>query len=363
MASVTLDKVNKVFGSTHIIKDVDLEIGAGEFVVFVGPSGCGKSTLLRLIAGLESISDGELSIGETVVNELPPRDRGVGMVFQSYALYPHMTVEENVGFSLKLAKVDRVERKSRVDQALEILQLTDVRDARPNQLSGGQRQRVAIGRSIVRKPAVFLFDEPLSNLDTALRVQMRLEISRLHRRLQNTVVYVTHDQIEAMTLADRVIVLEAGTVQQIGAPLELYEQPANKFVAGFLGTPQMGFLSAEAIASEDDCLVVRVMTSGDILRFPGHSARIGPLTIGIRPEDCRLSDPEVGVVAGEVLQVERLGSDTFAFVDSGGDEPLAVRVEPGTAVSNAGPVGVTFDPQRCHLFDEHDAAITRSANN
>ncbi|MGF7150254.1 multiple sugar transport system ATP-binding protein [Sphingomonas zeicaulis] len=279
------------------------------------------------------------------------------MVFQSYALYPHMTVEENVGFALKLARVDAAERQRRVDEVLEVLQLSALRKSRPSELSGGQRQRVAIGRSIVRKPAVFLFDEPLSNLDTSLRVQMRLEISRLHHRLQNTVVYVTHDQVEAMTLADRIVVMEAGQVQQVGPPLELYERPANKFVAGFLGTPRMGFLACEILGGRDGGLAVRTTDAGAILILPARDAEPGPATIGIRPEDCTLCAPDQGHFAGEVLQVERLGSDTFAFVEGRAEEPVAVRIDPGRALPSTGQVGVTFDPARCHLFDEHDVAI------
>ena len=358
---VELRDVRKGFGDRHIIKGVSLAIAPSEFIVLVGPSGCGKSTLLRMIAGLEAVDSGEIRFDGDLVNDLAPAERNVGMVFQSYALYPHMTVEENVGFALKLARVDAAERRQRVDEVLEVLQLSELRNSRPSQLSGGQRQRVAIGRSIVRKPAVFLFDEPLSNLDTALRVQMRLEISRLHHRLQNTVVYVTHDQVEAMTLADRIVVLEAGTVQQIGAPLELYERPANKFVAGFLGTPRMGFLPADALGRDGDRLSVRVLASGKLLAIPGHEAIRGKVTIGVRPEDCTLCASDQGHIAGEVLQVERLGSDTFAFVEGGGEEPVAVRVEPGRELLGGGQVGVTFDPARCHLFDENDVTLPKSA--
>lgn len=351
-SQVELCDVRKGFGEKQIIKGVSLTIHPSEFIVLVGPSGCGKSTLLRMIAGLEAVDSGEIRFDGALVNDRNPAERNVGMVFQSYALYPHMTVAENVGFALKLARVDAKERGRRVDEVLEALQLSSLRDSRPSQLSGGQRQRVAIGRSIVRKPAVFLFDEPLSNLDTALRVQMRLEISRLHHRLQNTVVYVTHDQVEAMTLADRIVVLEGGTVQQIGAPLELYERPVNKFVAGFLGTPQMGFVPAEAIGLEGDALVVRILASGVNLRIPRQGSRQGKVTIGVRPEDCTLCPPEEGHMAGEILQVERLGSDTFAFVECGSEEPVAVRVNPGRDVPTGSNVGVTFDSARCHLFDE-----------
>ncbi|SES19057.1 ABC transporter ATP-binding protein [Sphingobium sp. YR768] len=355
-SQVELCDVQKGFGERQIIKGVNLLIQPSEFIVLVGPSGCGKSTLLRMIAGLESVDTGEIRFDGAPVNDRRPAERNVGMVFQSYALYPHMTVEENVAFALKIARVDAAERRQRVDEVLDVLQLSALRNSRPSQLSGGQRQRVAIGRSIVRKPAVFLFDEPLSNLDTALRVQMRLEISRLHHRLRNTVVYVTHDQVEAMTLADRIVVLEAGTVQQIGPPLELYERPANKFVAGFLGTPQMGFLAAEAVGHGADGLSVRICASGVTLPFRGQGSRQGNVTIGIRPEDCTLCAPEQGHLAGEVLQVERLGSDTFAFVEGGGEAPVAVRVGADRDVPAGSRVGVTFDPARCHLFD--DSGVT-----
>lgn len=357
-SQVELCDVRKGFGEKQIIKGVSLVIQPSEFIVLVGPSGCGKSTLLRMIAGLEAVDSGEIRFDGTQVNDRNPSERNVGMVFQSYALYPHMTVEENVGFALKLARVDAAERRQRVDEVLEALQLSALRSSRPSQLSGGQRQRVAIGRSIVRKPAVFLFDEPLSNLDTALRVQMRLEISRLHRRLRNTVVYVTHDQVEAMTLADRIVVLEAGTVQQIGAPLELYERPVNKFVAGFLGTPQMGFLPAEALGLEGNALAVRIRASGAVLPFPRHGTHQGNVTIGVRPEDCTLCAPGEGHLTGEILQVERLGSDTFAFVEGGGEEPVAVRVSPGRDLPTSSHVGVTFDPARCHLFDEGGTTLS-----
>ena len=242
MAAITMRQVTKSFGPVHVIKGVDLAIEPNEFVVFVGPSGCGKSTLLRLIAGLEDITSGELMIGGEVVNDLPPAERGISMVFQSYALYPHMTVKDNMGFGLKLAKVDPKAAEERVQNAARILQITHLLDRKPKQLSGGQRQRVAIGRAIVRDPRVFLFDEPLSNLDAGLRVQMRIEIAKLHHSLDATMIYVTHDQVEAMTLADRIVVLDAGNVRQFGAPLELYQHPHNKFVAGFIGSPKMNFL-------------------------------------------------------------------------------------------------------------------------
>ena len=360
-ASVDLTDIHKSFGDHHVIKGVDLAIAPSEFVVFVGPSGCGKSTMLRMIAGLESIDEGEIAFDGQRVNELSPAQRKVGMVFQSYALYPHMSVAENVGFALKLQKLDKTERTRRVDEALEVLQLTALRDKRPAQLSGGQRQRVAIGRSIVRDPAVFLFDEPLSNLDTALRVQMRLEISRLHQRLKNTVIYVTHDQVEAMTLADRIVVFEGGRVQQVGAPLDLYNRPANRFVASFLGSPKMGFLDA-TVARSDDGMARLDMGQGRAIAAPGHFAELQPgthLTLGIRPEDVLLTAPEEGTIAGPVLQVERLGAETFAFIDAGAEEPVAVRVAAPAAVRAGEMVGAHIEPAKLHLFDPHGNAQPR----
>lgn len=360
-ASVTLADVQKSFGDKHVIKGIDLEIAASEFVVFVGPSGCGKSTMLRLIAGLETADGGEIAFDGSRVNELTPAQRKVGMVFQSYALYPHMTVAENVGFALKLQKLDKAERKRRVDEALEILQLTDLRDNKPSQLSGGQRQRVAIGRSIVRNPAVFLFDEPLSNLDTSLRVQMRLEISRLHQRLRNTVVYVTHDQVEAMTLADRIVVFEGGKVQQVGPPLELYNHPANRFVAGFLGSPKMGFVEAEIREVGADAMSIQLDGHGAIeLPTTGMHPEIlkgDKMVVGMRPEDLILTEPGDGLIEGLVLQVEMLGAETFAFVDAGGQEPVAVRIRRPTVVRSGDRISAGIDPAKVHLFDETGAAI------
>ena len=252
MASVTLRNICKHYDGTAITRNIDLDIEDGEFVVFVGPSGCGKSTLLRLIAGLEEISSGELLIDGQRVNDLPPMDRSVGMVFQSYALYPHMTVAENMAFGLKLAKIGKAQIRSKVEEVSRILQLDALLERKPKDLSGGQRQRVAIGRTLVREPKVFLFDEPLSNLDAFLRVQMRIEISRLHLRLKSTMIYVTHDQVEAMTMADKIVVLEAGRIAQVGAPLELYHYPRNRFVAGFLGSPQMNFLQVRALSASSE---------------------------------------------------------------------------------------------------------------
>jgi multiple sugar transport system ATP-binding protein len=287
------------------IRGVDLRLEDREFVVFVGPSGCGKSTLLRLVAGLEDVSGGEIRFDGQVVNELTPPERGIAMVFQSYALYPHMTVQENMMFGLKLAKTDKAEAERRVANAARILQLDHLLHRKPRELSGGQRQRVAIGRAITRDPKVFLFDEPLSNLDAALRVQMRIEIAKLHRHLDATMIYVTHDQVEAMTLADRIVVLEAGEVRQVGTPIELYQHPANRFVAGFIGSPKMNFLPA-------------ALPKG--IHIPGEVTEVG-----VRPEHLLLGGSGDAVVEGPVLTVERLGAENWVYLDLGLEEPLVVK--------------------------------------
>jgi len=359
MASVTLGKVNKVFGSTHIIKDVDLEIGAGEFVVFVGPSGCGKSTLLRLIAGLESISDGDLSIGETVVNELPPRDRGVGMVFQSYALYPHMTVYENMAFGLKLAKTARETIHERVMATARILQLEELLERKPKALSGGQRQRVAMGRAMAREPRILLFDEPLSNLDASLRVQMRNEIARLHQRLESTMIYVTHDQVEAMTLADKIVVLNAGRVEQVGSPHELYQRPATKFVAGFIGSPTMNFLPAALVSG--DSRGCRVRTAGlNELALPQDTRQHAAgeaLTLGVRPEHLRLDEAK-GDNAFEIVNVEYLGNEVYVYLAPKAGETLLIHRSEAPSQWRVGQrVALVPDPDHVHLFDGQDRAL------
>jgi multiple sugar transport system ATP-binding protein len=360
MARVELRNVKKSFGDAEIIKGVSLDIAEGEFVVIVGPSGCGKSTLLRMIAGLEDITSGELFFDETLVNHLTPAKRKVGMVFQSYALYPHMTVEQNIGFGLRISKTPKSEIKEKVDEALEILQLSEYRDHKPSQLSGGQRQRVAIGRSIVRDPTVFLFDEPLSNLDTALRVQMRLEIGRLHRKLTNTIVYVTHDQVEAMTLADRIVVLELGEIHQVGAPMELYNHPANRFVAGFIGAPKMGFINCE-LKSMDARSVNLALPGGHEIKVSGNvqpEETDDSVVLGLRPEVCSIGNLDTAPITGEVLELERLGSDTFAFLEvNGADGPVAVRVEDYHEIKTGQRVGIDFDTTRCHLFGTTGASL------
>jgi multiple sugar transport system ATP-binding protein len=327
MAQVELRDVRKSYGSVDVIHGIDLDLAQGEFVVFVGPSGCGKSTLLRMIAGLEDISSGELRIGGARMNEVLPARRGCAMVFQSYALYPHMTVRENMSFGLEQARLPKAEAEARIAEAAKMLQIDHLMDRKPKQLSGGQRQRVAIGRAITRQPRVFLFDEPLSNLDAALRVDTRLEIAALHRRLHDTtMIYVTHDQVEAMTLATRIVVLNAGQVEQVGAPLELYERPASRFVAGFIGSPRMNFLEGPVAQAE------------------------GAFCLGVRPEHLHV-DPD-GPWKGTVLLSESLGSDTFVHVETAEAGRLVVRVAPQIAMAAGTALQLAADPAHLHRFDE-----------
>ena len=331
MANIQLKNLHKSYGPVHVIKGIDLEIKSGEFMVFVGPSGCGKSTLLRLISGLETISDGELLFDGEIVNNVIPSKRGIAMVFQSYALYPHMTVYDNMAFGLKLAKTTKQEMKERVLKAARMLQIEDLLERLPKQLSGGQRQRVAIGRAIVRDPKVFLFDEPLSNLDAALRVATRLEIAKLHHDMQETtMVYVTHDQVEAMTLADRICVLRDGIVEQVGTPNELYEKPASIFVAGFIGSPKMNFLQGE-FAKDNDCD-----------------------TLGIRPEHIEIvaEGADDKAWSGTVIHAEDLGSDNYLYVEIGADEPLVVRQEGKLKIANGTKVSLRPQKANLHKFDQ-----------
>ena len=347
MASVTLSRVRKTFGNQAVVHGVDVAIDDGEFCVLVGPSGCGKSTLLRMIAGLEEITDGEIAIGGRVVNRVPPKERDIAMVFQNYALYPHMTVYENMAFSLKLAGRPREEMKERVQVAAKILGLHELLERYPRQLSGGQRQRVAMGRAIVRDPQVFLFDEPLSNLDAKLRVAMRTEIKELHQRLKTTSVYVTHDQIEAMTMADKIVVMNAGRVEQIGAPLDLYDNPSNLFVAGFIGSPAMNFLSGKLQRNSGGLDVV----VGDGVHVPAPGGLRAELegkdvTLGVRPEHLVVSD--AGVPA-EVVVVEPTGADTLIFCKLAGIDITAVVRErhdfsPGKMIRFTPDVTYLFDP-------------------
>jgi multiple sugar transport system ATP-binding protein len=327
MANIKMTNLNKSYGAVHILKDVNLDIKSGEFIVFVGPSGCGKSTLLRSISGLETISSGTLEIDNAVVNEVPPSKRGIAMVFQSYALYPHMSVFENIGFALENQGLPRAEIKSKVEKVAEMLQLTPYLTRLPRALSGGQRQRVAIGRAIVREPKVFLFDEPLSNLDAALRVQTRMEIAKLKRSMPDTtMIYVTHDQVEAMTLANRIVVLQAGEVEQVGAPMELYERPANLFVAGFIGSPKMNFITGKLAEK--------------------RKAK----TVGVRPEHFVVSDAK-GEIKGTVEYSEILGSDSFLYVATP-EGTLTVR-ETGTSdFTNGSKIHLTPIPDNTHRFGE-----------
>ena len=334
MGSITLRKVSKSFGATQVIPPLDLEINDGEFVVFVGPSGCGKSTLLRLIAGLEDVSSGMIEIDGADATLTPPAKRGLAMVFQSYALYPHMSVRRNIAFPLKMAGVDAKVAEEKVTAAASVLNLTDYLERKPGQLSGGQRQRVAIGRAIVREPKAFLFDEPLSNLDAALRVNMRLEISELHQDLATTMIYVTHDQVEAMTMADKIVVLRAGYIEQVGSPLELYNNPANRFVAGFIGSPKMNFIEGESA-----------------VRHKAHA-------IGIRPEHCALSAEKVaGAWEGTVEVAEHLGSDTFFHIETADKGVLTVRAIGEFGLRHGDKCWITPDESRIHRFDEDGKTI------
>lgn len=351
MSDITFENVRKSFGATEVIRGVSMDIKSGEFIVFVGPSGCGKSTLLRLIAGLEEISDGILKIGGKVVNDTPPAARGLAMVFQSYALYPHMSVYENMAFGLRQSGVAKTSIDPSVREAARILHIEELLERKPKQLSGGQRQRVAIGRAIVRKPSVFLFDEPLSNLDAALRVKTRIEIANLHKQLQTTMIYVTHDQAEAMTLADKIVVLRSGLMEQMGSPLELYHHPANQFVAGFLGSPQMNFITGTLTEKSPDGVAVQ-LDGGDTVdaMVAGYAASEGDtVTLGIRPEHVRLSNDEPGI-AGVVDFVEQLGDSQFAYVRLPGNQTITARLEGGIKVTVGGTLRVVLPAGDCHVF-------------
>ena len=362
MAEVTLRGIRKSFGELEIIKGVDLDVKDNEFVVFVGPSGCGKSTLLRLIAGLEDITAGDLAIDGTQVNDLPPAQRGIAMVFQSYALYPHMTVEENMAFGLKLAKESKESINQKVGDAARILQLDALLQRKPKELSGGQRQRVAIGRAIVRNPKVFLFDEPLSNLDAALRVQMRIEIAKLHDDLDATMIYVTHDQVEAMTLADKIVVLQAGIVEQVGSPLELYHHPTNLFVAGFIGSPKMNFMKTSITAVDGGTATV-TLPGGSPITIPvqAEGLNVGDaVTLGVRPEHMMEKGGGDGQMPGNVFVVERLGGETFLYIRGEGDELITVQAD-GDSTSKAGDqLSIGISAATCHLFDADGIAHGRA---
>ncbi|HYN88011.1 MAG TPA: sn-glycerol-3-phosphate ABC transporter ATP-binding protein UgpC [Ardenticatenaceae bacterium] len=357
MADVRLKGVRKRFGEVEIIKGVDLEVPHGSFCVFVGPSGCGKSTLLRLVAGLERVSDGQVVIGGNDMTAVDPASRGTAMVFQSYALYPHMTVAENISFGLRMAKTPRAEIETRVQTAAGMLQLGHLLDRKPSQLSGGQRQRVAIGRAIVRNPQVFLFDEPLSNLDASLRVQMRVEIGKLHQDLGTTMIYVTHDQVEAMTLADQIVVLNAGRIEQVGSPLELYHRPKNLFVATFIGSPTMNTLPVQAVAEEGGDLRF-ALPGGTPILLPTHHPGV---TLGVRPEHLTLGDGEDATLQGRVRLTERLGSETMLYVDLGANTEAVVRADGLSAVRPGEVVPVGLSRRSCHLFDAQGQAVLNGA--
>jgi ABC-type sugar transport system ATPase subunit len=343
MATLTITGLRKSYGAVDILHGINLDIRSGEFIVFVGPSGCGKSTLLRTIAGLEEITSGTIAIDGEVVNDLTPAEREIAMVFQSYALYPHMTVYDNMAFGLKMARETKAEIDRKVRRAADMLQLTPLLERLPKQLSGGQRQRAAIGRAITRDPKLFLFDEPLSNLDAALRVATRIEIAGLKARMPDaTMIYVTHDQVEAMTLATRIVVLNAGRIEQVGTPLELYHAPANRFVAGFIGSPAMNFVP----------VVAGKTASGEVV----VSANSEAVTLGVRPEDMLLAEG-AALLRGTVSIVENLGELVMAYVDIGGEEPLIVKLAGTSTVKAGDTIALSADPARLHLFDAEGRAI------
>ncbi|MFO1327820.1 MAG: sn-glycerol-3-phosphate ABC transporter ATP-binding protein UgpC [Rubrivivax sp.] len=364
MADVRLQKVQKAYGDAQVLRDIDLEVRDGEFMVFVGPSGCGKSTLLRTIAGLEDITGGQLSIGGRIVNDVPPSERGIAMVFQSYALYPHMTLWENMAFGLELAKVPRAEIDAAVQQAARVLHIDHLLQRKPKDLSGGQRQRVAIGRAIVRKPEVFLFDEPLSNLDAALRVKMRYEFARLHQDLRTTMIYVTHDQVEAMTLADRIVVLSAGRIEQVGSPQQLYDHPDNLFVAAFIGSPKMNLIAAELLSATPALARVR-LAGGTELDVAVDATRAAPgsaVRYGIRPEHVELADGAAATLQADVRFVESLGSSTQAYFERPGmDEDFSCQLDGRVHPRRGQMLGLRLPADAGYLFDADGRAFRRTA--
>lgn len=359
MAGLSLNKINKVYpNGFHAVKDFNLEIEDKEFVIFVGPSGCGKSTTLRMIAGLEEISSGELYIGENIVNDVAPKDRDIAMVFQNYALYPHMTVYDNMAFGLKMRKVPKADIKTRVEEAAKVLGIEDLLKRKPKQLSGGQRQRVALGRAIVREPKVFLMDEPLSNLDAKLRVQMRAELSKLHQKLQTTIIYVTHDQTEAMTMGTRIVVMKDGIVQQVADPQTIYNQPANMFVAGFIGSPQMNFLDGQLYEEGGE---VYFKFNNDSVKIPKEKAEVlrqhdeigKEVILGVRPEDIKneaIKAYETGAINSKVEVKEQLGSETYLYLDIEANKLIA-RVKPTFNPNIGDSVKLYFDMDKIHIFD------------
>jgi len=358
VADININTVNKYYGDVHVIKDISLDIKSQSFTVLVGPSGCGKSTMLRMIAGLEDINSGTISIDGQVVNDLPPKQRNIAMVFQSYALYPHMSVFDNMAFGLKLEKRSKDEINERVQEAAKILQIEEYLQRKPKQLSGGQRQRVAIGRAITRKPKVFLFDEPLSNLDAALRVQMRVELAKLHDQLNATMIYVTHDQTEAMTLADDIVVLDEGIVSKLGSPMDLYSNPSNLFVAGFIGSPKMNFISTKISSSSSNATEVDLFGQSKltIQKTSSNTSEGDQIQLGIRPEHLLINQEADASWEGKVFVVEKLGSGTFLYLEKEG-EPLVVEAEGDSNIKVGDTVKVGFSSSRCHLFDRDNQAF------
>ncbi|MGO7367769.1 ABC transporter ATP-binding protein [Rhizobium ruizarguesonis] len=360
MGQLFLNKVQKFYGDYEVLKGVQLDVKNGEFVVFVGPSGCGKSTLLRMIAGLDATSAGDIVIDGIRVNDLPPVKRGIAMVFQSYALYPHMTVFENIAFPLRVERMEEEKLKAKVENAARILHLEQRLQQKPGMLSGGQRQRVAIGRAIVREPKIFLFDEPLSNLDAALRADMRIELAKLHRQLKATMIYVTHDQVEAMTMADRIVVLDSGDISQTGAPLELYHKPANQFVAGFIGNPKMNFLPVTCKSVSASGVEVDYQGQTALLPVAPRDGIAGQaLTLGIRPEHIQLNGGDIVFTVTPTV-IERLGANTVAYASLNGEAENFCAMLPGSVGIRADvPVATGINAADCHLFDEAGIAFER----
>ena len=361
MAAVTIRNLAKRYDDNEVMSGINLDIDDGEFVVFVGPSGCGKSTLLRMIAGLEDISAGELNIGERRMNDVPAAKRGIAMVFQSYALDPHMTLYDNMAFGLKIAGKSKGEIDSAVQHAAKILHIDHLLDRKPRALSGGQRQRVAIGRAITRQPSVFLFDEPLSNLDAALRVKMRLEFSKLHDDLKTTMIYVTHDQIEAMTLADKIVVLSAGRIEQVGTPQQLYHHPANRFVAGFIGSPKMNFIDGVVAALSEQGVLVHLQGGGrQLAAVEAGTLKVGDqVTLGIRPEHLQIV-AEKPVLQAHFIALELLGDFSYLYAASAAaQESLILRVPDSLQIASGSVIGVGADAHRCHLFRQDGSAVPR----